>query len=145
LDDDAGRFDEDIAHGRLCSAIEAARPYAVVKRVYPINDNPFSPDIDAARPREGADDQGVPWCRICPDGTCHGERKLTACDVRAGAKKAEIPRVWSQLEIDSLTSVCWHCGDVLIGLGAHCEHCPAPGDCDYEECELCAERKAASR
>lgn len=39
--------------------------------------------IDAARPQEGTDAQGVQWCRLCPDGTCRGELMLKVCDLRA--------------------------------------------------------------
>lgn len=61
------------------------------------------------------------------------------------ARDSLTPRVWTQNEIDELTSVCWHCGDVLQGLGTHCEYCPAPGDCDDEDCEECADRKVGTR
>lgn len=67
------------------------------------------------------------------------------CDAIDALRGSLAPRVWTQHEIDELTSVCWHCGDVLQGLGTHCEHCPAPGDCDDEDCEECADRKVGTR
>jgi hypothetical protein len=30
--------------------------------------------------------------------------------------------------------LCWHCHAVLIPEPAHCDRCPAPGDCDVEGC-----------
>lgn len=41
--------------------------------------------------------------------------------------------------------VCWHCRDCLIVEVPRCEKCPAPGDCDDEDCEAdgCVEERNA--
>ena len=45
------------------------------------------------------------------------------------------PYFVTKLQLENITSVCWHCGDVLLGLHTHCDGCPGPGDCDDEGCD----------
>ncbi len=46
-------------------------------------------------------------------------------------------------ELEAGQDYCWHCRVGLMPAARHCERCPAPGDCDNEDCEAdgCVEAK----
>jgi ribosomal protein L40E len=46
--------------------------------------------------------------------------------------RAEIELLQAKL---AAVDVCWHCQDRLTPTASVCERCPAPGDCDDENCQ----------
>ncbi len=70
------------------------------------------------------------------------ETRLNA-EMLANAK-LQVERDEARAKLDAYEKPhCWHCGDCLEPEPPfnRCDKCPRPGDCDDEECELCAERR----